>query len=165
MRYLIKGFIRCFHQFVSLIFFTNFSQFEQLKKKTNFLLVQNWGVFQFATWKRNHNKYWLKFFVDNSRLVKISGELVICHESKQKQTKQPKFLWKSHVLYEFLSLIAKMHMNKSMHFLWSVEKWLHIEKFWEVSVVVVKKNISRPSSQYRLYCKFPYQDFDCFRRG
>ena len=33
-------FIRCFHQFVSRIFSMNFSQFEQLKKKANFLLVQ-----------------------------------------------------------------------------------------------------------------------------
>ena len=30
-------FIRCFHQFVSRIFSTNFSQFEKLKKKTNYL--------------------------------------------------------------------------------------------------------------------------------
>jgi hypothetical protein len=34
-------FIRCFHQFASPILSTNVSQFEQLKKKTNFLLVQN----------------------------------------------------------------------------------------------------------------------------
>ena len=34
-------FIRCFHHFVSPIFSMNFSQFEQLKKKTNSLLVQN----------------------------------------------------------------------------------------------------------------------------
>jgi hypothetical protein len=31
-------FIRCFHQFVSPIFSTNFSQFEQLKKETNYFL-------------------------------------------------------------------------------------------------------------------------------
>ena len=55
-------FIRCFHQFVSLFVFTKFSQFEQLKKKTNFLLVQNSFFSQFASWKRNHNKYSLKNF-------------------------------------------------------------------------------------------------------
>ena len=32
---------RCFHQFVSRFFSKNLSQFEQLKKKPNFLLVQN----------------------------------------------------------------------------------------------------------------------------
>ena len=31
---------RCFHQFVSPILSTNLSQFKQLKKKTNFLLVK-----------------------------------------------------------------------------------------------------------------------------
>ena len=36
-----KEFIRCFHQFVSRIYSAYFSQLEQLKKKTNFLLVQN----------------------------------------------------------------------------------------------------------------------------
>jgi hypothetical protein len=36
-----KEFIRCFYQFVSRIYSAYFSQFEQLKKKTNFLLVQN----------------------------------------------------------------------------------------------------------------------------
>ena len=30
-------------------------------------------------------------------------------------------------------------MHKSIHSLWSVEKWLHFEEFWQVSVVVVKK--------------------------
>jgi hypothetical protein len=42
-------FIRCFHQFVSRIFSTNFSQFVQLKKKRNLLLFQNsffFSVFQ-----------------------------------------------------------------------------------------------------------------------
>jgi hypothetical protein len=33
-------FITCFYQFVSRFFFTNSSQFEQLKKKTYFLLVK-----------------------------------------------------------------------------------------------------------------------------
>ena len=33
-------FIRCFYQFVSRIFSTNFSQFDKLKMKTNFLLVK-----------------------------------------------------------------------------------------------------------------------------
>ena len=54
-------FIGCFHQFVSRIFSNNCSQFEQLKKKTNFLLVQNGSFSQFASWKpvrdikkRNH---------------------------------------------------------------------------------------------------------------
>ena len=39
--FLNNEFIRCFHQFVSLFFSMKFSQFEQLKKKTDFLLVQN----------------------------------------------------------------------------------------------------------------------------
>ena len=43
-------FITCFHQFVSRFFFTNFSQFEQLKKKTYFLLVKHRFHFpQFAS--------------------------------------------------------------------------------------------------------------------
>ena len=50
-------FIRCFHQFDTPIWSTNVSQFEQLKRKTNFLLVQNRIFSQFASWKRNHNKY------------------------------------------------------------------------------------------------------------
>ena len=29
-------------------------------------------------------------------------------------------------------------MHKSIHSLWSVEKWLHFEDFWEVLIVVVK---------------------------
>ena len=56
-------------------FFTNFSQFEQLKKKTNFLLVQNRFFSQFASWKRNHNKYSLKRFVCS---VVWTHEFVIC---------------------------------------------------------------------------------------
>ena len=47
--FLNNEFIRCFHQFVSLIFSMNFSQFEQLKKKTNFLLVQNSYFSRFAS--------------------------------------------------------------------------------------------------------------------
>ena len=39
-------FIRCFHQFFSPIFSTDFSQFEQLKKNRKFLLVQN--IFKLA---------------------------------------------------------------------------------------------------------------------
>ena len=42
-------FIRCFHQFVSRIFPTNFSQFEQLNKKINFILVKNRIFSQFAS--------------------------------------------------------------------------------------------------------------------
>ena len=30
-------------------------------------------------------------------------------------------------------------MHKSIHSLWSVEKWLHFEVFWEISVAVVSK--------------------------
>ena len=48
----INGFIRCFHQFVSLIFSTNFSHFEQLKKITNFLLVQNRFLFSVCLLKK-----------------------------------------------------------------------------------------------------------------
>ena len=56
-------FIRCFHQFVWLIFSMSFSQFEQLKKKTNFLLVQNSGFLSLPldSWKRTHNKSLLNF--------------------------------------------------------------------------------------------------------
>jgi hypothetical protein len=44
------GFIRYFHQFVSRIVSTNFSQFEQLKMKTKFLLFQDRVFFsQFAS--------------------------------------------------------------------------------------------------------------------
>jgi hypothetical protein len=61
----IDEFIRCFHQFVSRTKITNFALFEQLKKKTNFLLVQNSFFSQFASRKRNHNKFSLKKFVDS----------------------------------------------------------------------------------------------------
>ena len=44
-------FNRYFHQFVSLIFSTNFSRFQQTKKKTNFLFVQNRFSSLFASWK------------------------------------------------------------------------------------------------------------------
>ena len=53
-------FISWFHQFVSQIFSTNFSQFEQLKKKTIFYWSKTVFFSQFASWKRNHNKYSLK---------------------------------------------------------------------------------------------------------
>ena len=36
---------------------TAYILFEKLKKKTNFLLVQNRSFSQFVSWKRNHNKY------------------------------------------------------------------------------------------------------------
>ena len=62
-------FNRCFHQFNSPILATNFSQFEQLKKKTKFLLVQNRCFSQFASWKRNHNKYRIVASRSTSRLV------------------------------------------------------------------------------------------------
>ena len=45
---------------VFTIFFSNFSQFEQMKKKTNILSVQNSFFSQFASCKRNHNKYLLE---------------------------------------------------------------------------------------------------------
>ena len=56
----LNEFIRSFHQFVSLIFSTNISQFEQLKKKGNFILDKTVFFSQFASWKRNHSKYTLK---------------------------------------------------------------------------------------------------------
>ena len=46
-------FIRWFHQFVSRIFSTNFSKFEQLKKETNFLLVQKSFFFSVCQLKKN----------------------------------------------------------------------------------------------------------------
>ena len=58
-------FITCFHQFVSPAFSKNHSQFEQLKKKTNFLLVQNRSFSRFASWKRNLNKYSFKKNLDS----------------------------------------------------------------------------------------------------
>ena len=42
-------FIRCFHKFVSQFFSFNFSQFEQLKKKINFLSVQNVFFYQLTS--------------------------------------------------------------------------------------------------------------------
>jgi hypothetical protein len=55
-----------FHQLFYPILSTNFSQFEQLKMKTNFLLVQNRFFFShFSNWKRNHNKFLLKKIVDS----------------------------------------------------------------------------------------------------
>ena len=63
---------------LSPICFTNFSQFEQLKKKTNFLLVQTSFFSQFASSKTNHNKYLLKKLqIQNLRLVKLPEEFVI----------------------------------------------------------------------------------------
>ena len=52
-------FTNCFHEF---------SQFEQLKTKIKFLMVKNrffFSLSQFGSWKRNHNKYSLKKFVDS----------------------------------------------------------------------------------------------------
>ena len=63
----------CFHQFVSLIFSIYFSQFEQLKKKKTTLSVQKSLFPQFASWKRNQNKY---SKIRNLRLVKLSDEFV-----------------------------------------------------------------------------------------
>ena len=45
MHEVCNEFIRCFHQFVSPFFLRNICQFEQLKKKANFLLVHNWIFF------------------------------------------------------------------------------------------------------------------------
>ena len=41
MHEVCNEFIRCFHQFVSPFFSANICQFEQLKKKANFLSVHN----------------------------------------------------------------------------------------------------------------------------
>ena len=58
-------FIRCFHQFVSLIFFHEFFSVGTVEKE-NRLLIGSKQVFfsQFDSWKRNHNKHSLKKFVD-----------------------------------------------------------------------------------------------------
>ena len=61
-------FIRCFHQFVSRIFSSNFSQFEQLKKKKKILIDSKQFFSQFASRKRNHKKY--------SSFVKTSDEFI-----------------------------------------------------------------------------------------
>ena len=50
-------FIRCLHQFVSLIFSKSFSQFKQLKKKTNFLLVKNSFILSSLQLKSKINKF------------------------------------------------------------------------------------------------------------
>ena len=61
--YTINEFIRCFHQFVSRIFSTNFSQFE---KESKLLIGPKQGFFsQCASWKRKYNKYSLKKIVDS----------------------------------------------------------------------------------------------------
>ena len=44
------------HLMVSPIFSTNFSQIEQWKKKTNFLLVKNSCFSQLTNWKQNHDQ-------------------------------------------------------------------------------------------------------------
>ena len=44
-----------------------------MKKKTNFLLVQNIFFSQIASWKRSHDKYSIK----ELRLVKLSNEFII----------------------------------------------------------------------------------------
>ena len=49
----------------SPIIFSNFSQFEKLKKKRNFWLVQNSCFFQFASWKRNDKSLLVKEFIDS----------------------------------------------------------------------------------------------------
>ena len=49
-------FTNLFHDFFPHIFLS----FEQLKENPNFLLIPKRFFFQFANWKRNHNKYSLK---------------------------------------------------------------------------------------------------------
>ena len=71
-------FIRGFQQFVSPIFPMNFSQFEPLKKKTNFLLVKD-SFSQCSSWKRHHNNYSLKKFVDSDfRFLKELQSVFFC---------------------------------------------------------------------------------------
>ena len=66
IRKLYNKFIRCFHQFVSPILYTNFSQFVQLKKKTNLLLVQNSLFLSLPLEKQIiSNRYSLKKYVDS----------------------------------------------------------------------------------------------------
>ena len=82
------------HQMYSPICFTNFSQAEQLKKKTNFLLVQN-SFFSVCSWKRNHNKYSLKKFVDSEfesgeNIWWIVPKMVMIHELPDSVVQ---FLW------------------------------------------------------------------------
>ena len=50
-----NGFIKCFHQLGSPIFYTKCSLLEQLKKKTNFSLVQT-RLFVPVCWVENHKK-------------------------------------------------------------------------------------------------------------
>jgi hypothetical protein len=58
--FLNNKFIRCFHQFVSLISTINFSQFEQLEKKKKLFIGPKQFFFssQFANWK------YLEFEID-----------------------------------------------------------------------------------------------------
>ena len=66
-----------FQQFVLHILCTNFSQFEQLKKKTNFFLVQNMSYFE-SQMEIIKNPYFFKFIVwewTMSDLVKYRTDL------------------------------------------------------------------------------------------
>ena len=60
MHEVCNKFIRCFHQFVSRVFSTNFSQFKQLKKETNFLLVQN-SFFSVCQLKKNNQQITVEY--------------------------------------------------------------------------------------------------------
>ena len=58
-----KEFIRYFHQLISLIFSTNFSQLEQLKKRPNFLKIGPKQVFYSVYQLKNNNYYYLISFL------------------------------------------------------------------------------------------------------
>ena len=73
-------FIRCLHQFISWIFSSNFSQFEQLKKKRNFLFVQNSLLFLSLPVEKEtkiHIRLKNRMSSRNLRLVIALGETII----------------------------------------------------------------------------------------
>ena len=76
-------------------------------------------------------------------------------QSKSKQTKQPKYLWKSQVWHGVSKpniCVLRDLMDKSRYLLWSLKKMLRFEEFWEVSVIVIK-NLQVPYVMMERFCK------------
>ena len=98
-----------------------------------------------------HWSQWMYWFMHQTSLIKVIKHRKItnwwhfCQHQNQNNTSL-----QCHSLYAQLKtaetitnktdkiFVKKSRMHKSMHSLWSVEKWLHFEEFWEVSVTVVK---------------------------
>ena len=67
--------------------------------------------------------------------------------SKQIKTKQKGWNVFEKVMFAVWHGVSKLNkcdlgdlMDKSVHFLWSIEKWLHFKEFWEVFISVVKNS-------------------------